>query len=218
MKFIACTLLFLCFVACCPVHSTPAPSMVPSRQPYPQTKVDPTSLVVEASLNNVVEACDHLEKALRDLDKEMNRHEEDESWNGMFMPTAPLYGNYSPADMMPIGPGLSTDFHEGPLLEPRQDVVAKDGTLINQSAASVQQILRNSRLPQGVQDGISVRWQTMQSSSDQFDQDLKKLNSFLQDPDYNQIDVSKLLKQFRQDTIDVKDQCRKIAQMLRHEG
>ncbi len=199
-------------------HSSPAASVMPAGSGYPRTNIDATSLVVEASLNNVSEAAEQLEKRLKDLDKEMNRHEEFETWNGMFGPTAPLYGEYSPADMMSIGPGLSTDFREGPPLPPRQDVVDKDSGAIKETTARVTDALQSTRLPSGVPDNIKARWESLQSTADSLRRDWQQLNTLLQDADYDQRQVSKFAKQYRDDAIGLRDQCKKISQMLKKEG
>lgn len=216
MAVVIALLLFV--MAITPSLASPPASLVPARNLNQPGRLDATVLVVEASLNNVSEAAEQLEKVLKDLDKEMNRHEEIESWNGMFGPTAPLYGDYSPFDQMPIGPGLSTDFREGPLLEPRPEVVNKDGAAINQNSARVTDALQSTQMPPGVPDTIMVRWQNLQSTSDMVKRDLQKLNAFLQDPDYDQREVSKFVKQYRDDAVGIREQCKKIAQLLRKDG
>lgn len=195
--------------------AAPAASIVPGRS-APQTSVEPTSLVVEASLNNVHDAAEQLERGIKALYHEMNRHEEAESWSGIFEGTGPQYGNYSTDAMMPIGSGLESSFTQGPLLEPRDAVVNKVGADIAQFNGKVCDVLTSTKLPTGVPDTITARWQNLQGTTAALKTDCQKLTALLKDPDYDQQTVSKLLISYRDDAVGLKDQCKKIAQMLRH--
>lgn len=196
--------------------AAPAASIVPGRS-GPQTSVEPTSLVVEASLNNVHDAAEQLERNIKALYREMNRHSEVESWNGLFEPAPSYYGSYSPAYMMPIGPGLETDVEDGPLLEPRDEVVNKVSAAINQNNGKVCDVLQSTKLPPGVPDTVIGRWAALQGTSAALKSDCQKLNAFLKDPDYDQQKVSTFLKLYGDDATGLKNQCKKIAQMLRHD-
>lgn len=197
--------------------ASPAASVLPGGNVSPGSKINATALVVESSLNNVIEAVEHLEKALKDLDKEMNRHEELETWNGMFGPTSALYGDYSPFDMMPIGPGLTTDYTDGPLLPPRSEFVSKYAESISQLTGKCADTLQSTKLP-SVPDTVTARWETVQDTASSLQQDLQKLNSLLRDANYDQREVSRFTRKYRDDAAGIKDQCKKLAQLLKREG
>lgn len=198
------------------VVAAPAASIVPGRS-GPHTSVEPTNLVVEASLNNVHDAAEQLERNIHALYREMTRHSEVDSWNGLFEPAPSYYGSYSPAYMMPVGPGLETDVSDGPLMEPRDEVVNKCGAAINQNNGKVCDVLQSTKLPAGAPSAVTARWEALQSTSASLKSDCQKLNAFLQDPDYDQTKVSKFLTLYRDDATGLKNQCKKIAQMLRHD-
>ena len=219
MKAITAILLIAVLTSSGPLcaAAAPAASVVPGRNAGPHGSLEPICLVVEASMNNVVEAADQLERKIKDLYAEMNRHEQVESRTGMFEQTGTAFGNFSPDFIMPMGPGLDADVSDGPLLDPRQDVVDKAGAAINETTVKVADVMKSTSMPAGVKNNVIAHWEVLQTLVDSLKRDWQKLNALLLDPDYDQRQVSKLLLLYRADTIGVKEQCKKVAQMLRHE-